>query len=117
MIAPELSSSVSERSVPVSSGSVNSGALSPALSIYYSSLRYILAKFARFGAILWLTGPLLLVFWAVFGGSSSVGRASRSQCEGRGFDPLLLHQSKGRQSFDSGLAFCLGSSVDRASAS
>src|SRR5580658_6975334 len=31
-----------------------------------------------------------------FRGSSSVGRASRSQCEGRGFDPLLLHQSKPR---------------------
>src|SRR5471032_527224 len=25
-------------------------------------------------------------------GGSSVGRASRSQCEGRGFDPLPLHQ-------------------------
>ena len=27
-------------------------------------------------------------------GSSSAGRAPRSQCGGRGFDPLLLHQSK-----------------------
>jgi hypothetical protein len=27
-------------------------------------------------------------------GSSSVGRAPRSQCGGRGFDPLLLHQFK-----------------------
>ena len=27
-------------------------------------------------------------------GCSSAGRASRSQCEGRGFDPLHLHQTK-----------------------
>ena len=27
-------------------------------------------------------------------GSSSAGRAPRSQCGGRGFDPLLLHQSR-----------------------
>ncbi len=30
-------------------------------------------------------------------GGSSVGRASRSQCEGRGFDPLPLHQNFSRK--------------------
>ena len=33
--------------------------------------------------------PSLILSW----GSSSAGRAPRSQCGGRGFDPLLLHQS------------------------
>src|ERR1700722_5299274 len=44
---------------------------------------------------LWHGEPLLVIFRALFRGSSSVGRASRSQCEGRGFDPLLLHHHLG----------------------
>ena len=53
---------------------------------------------------------------ALVWGGSSAGRASRSQCEGRGFDPLPLHH------FFSGPAAtdrtaCPGSSVDRATAS
>jgi len=32
------------------------------------------------------------IFGGLMWGGSSVGRASRSQCEGRGFDPLPLHQ-------------------------
>src|SRR2546427_5457460 len=38
--------------------------------------------------------PLRSVKWQAWG-RSSAGRASRSQCEGRGFDPLRLHQSFG----------------------
>src|SRR5208282_3365828 len=33
-----------------------------------------------------------LAIISLHGGRSSAGRASRSQCEGRGFDPLRLHQ-------------------------
>ncbi len=36
------------------------------------------------------TSPPMLELRASWGGSSA-GRASRSQCEGRGFDPLPLH--------------------------
>src|SRR3984957_19132727 len=67
-------------------------------------------------AILWHPGPLLLIFRALFRGSSSVGRASRSQCEGRGIDPLLLHQHLRPEQFRPQI-LGLGSSVDRASAS
>src|SRR6266478_668802 len=35
--------------------------------------------------------PLRSVKWQAWG-RSAAGRASRSQCEGRGFDPLRLHQ-------------------------
>src|SRR3954466_7042209 len=38
-------------------------------------------------------------------GGSSVGRASRSQCEGRGFDPLPLHHKPGpRPALQRGIA-------------
>src|SRR6266704_2939016 len=85
-------SSVSDRSFPVSSGRVNSGARSPALIISSSPpVRHPSLGLTGLCAILWLRVPLLLIFRALFRGSSSVGRASRSQCEGRGFDPLLLH--------------------------
>ena len=41
-------------------------------------------------------------------GRSSAGRASRSQCEGRGFDPLRLHHMnfQGRPVKSDGLFFC-----------
>lgn len=50
------------------------------------------AKYTRFWIYLnYITnrGSLLLLNW----GGSSAGRASRSQCEGREFDPHPLHQS------------------------
>src|SRR6185312_14159278 len=95
-MAPALNSSVRDRSVAVSSGSVNSGALSPALIMIVPPALHRSPGLALRGAILWHRPPLLLIFRALLGGSSSVGRASRSQCEGRGFDPLLLHHIRGR---------------------
>src|SRR5580692_1788150 len=116
-MAPEVKSSVKDRSIEVSSGRVNSGARSPAFITWWVLQCDIVAQERPRQVILWHEAALLLIFRALLRGSSSVGRASRSQCEGRGFDPLLLHHLKRPVVRLRPLLSCLGSSVDRASAS
>ena len=69
------------------------------------------AELARF-APAWQFGRHSPKIRRLVWGGSSAGRASRSQCEGRGFDPLPLHH------FSLSICGCCPrSSVDRATAS
>src|SRR6266571_3363125 len=81
MSGPRLSSVLSETERSSWSGRVNSGARDPIASMYFpgcAARNSIIADYdARIARLAW--------------GGSSVGRASRSQCEGRGFDSLPLH--------------------------
>src|ERR1700743_3141665 len=104
-MAPELSNSVSDRSVPVSSGSVNSGARSPALSILFSLLRlYPSLAWNCLGAILWQNEALLLVFFALFGGVAQLGERRVRNAKVEGSIPFSSTIQRGRISI-SGLSF------------
>jgi hypothetical protein len=69
-------------------------------------------------AILWQDEALLLVFFALFGGVAQLGERRVRNAKVEGSIPFSSTTIRGRVS-DSGLYFpaCLGSSVDRASAS
>src|SRR6186713_2000614 len=91
MAGPSLSRLVNEMSWPFWSGSVNSGAFCSG-----SSMGRILRANRLPGPASLLESRAFRVQdpgFAQVWGRSSAGRASRSQCEGRGFDPLRLHHS------------------------